>query len=96
MNVRGHEHGDRGEPGRRESAQEIAADIRATRHELARTIEALADRTDPRRQAHRMLINSRIRVHDALSRARLRLRANLARARRRPAGPAGPAGRGGG
>jgi hypothetical protein len=58
-----------------ESPEQLAAEISATRRELAETVDALVEKTDVRRQAHRAAVRVGLLLHDGLVRARQELRA---------------------
>ena len=75
------ESNEHAEPRPGESPEQIAAEIRATRRELAQTVDALVEKTDVRRQARKTAVRTRLRLHDGLSRTRLRIRAFGARLR---------------
>lgn len=73
------------DPGPRpgESAEQLAAEIRATRRSLAATVEALAARTDVSSRARAELERRRRRLREAIDRMRVRARALLRRLRPR-------------
>ena len=65
-----------------ESPEQLAAEISATRRELAETVDALVEKADVRRQARKTAVRLRLRMHDGLVRARQELR-SLGRKRNR-------------
>lgn len=74
---------DDAKPRPGESPEQLAAEIRVTRRELAQTVDALVEKTDLRRQARKTAVRTRLRLHDGLSRTGLRLRALGSRLRSR-------------
>jgi hypothetical protein len=52
-----------------EDSEQLAADIRATRRELAETVSALVEMTDVRRQARKGITRLRKRIHGLLAHA---------------------------
>lgn len=81
---------DDAKPGSGQSPEQIAAEIRETRRELAQTVDALVEKTDVRRQARKTAVRTRLRLHDGLSRTRLRVAALGAKLRRPGRGTADP------
>jgi hypothetical protein len=66
---------DDAKPESGETPEQIAAEIRETRRELARTVDALVEKADVRRQARKTAVRTRLRLHDGVARTRLRVAA---------------------